>query len=161
MSDFESKLNNAIERGKRTAAAKTAAEQAAAMSEEQLRRLHSQNRLILTEHIEKSLAKLADHFLGFHLESVVSDRGWGSAIARDDVQFNQGRSGNAFSRLEVTVRPYSSAKVLEVVARGTIRNKEVLQRSLYHPLLESQPERLAEQADLWILEFAELYAARG
>ncbi len=109
MSDFESKLNNAIERGKRAAAVKSAAEQAAAMSEEQLRRLHSQYRLTLTEHIEKSLVKLVDHFPGFHAESVVSDRGWGAAIARDDVQFNQGRSGTTFSRLEVTVRPYSSA----------------------------------------------------
>ncbi len=47
------------------------------------------------------------------------------------------------------------------MARGTIRNKEVLQRSIYHPLAEAQVERLAEQADIWVLEFAELYAAGG
>jgi hypothetical protein len=157
MSDFDSKLNQAIQRGQQTAAAKFAEQQAAVMSEEQLRRLHSKYRLTLSEHIEKSLTKLADHFPGFQAEAVMSDRGWGTAIARDDMS----RGGSTFSRLEVTVRPFSTAPVIEVVSRGTIRNKEILQRSAYNPLAEAQPERMVEQIDLWILEYAELYAARG
>jgi hypothetical protein len=106
------------------------------------------------------LQRLPDHFPGFAFETVASDRGWGGAITRDDVSLAGGKSGTAFSRLEMTVLPFNRAHVLEIAARGTIRNKEVFQRSLYQLLREAQPLRLAEQVDLWILEYAELYAAR-
>lgn len=161
MSDFESRLSQAIRRGQKTAAAQSVAAQQAVLTEEQFKRLHSQYRLPISEHIERCLAQLPDHFPGFETEAVVSDRGWGAAVTRDDVQFGPGKSGTAFSRLEITVRPYTSAHVLEIAARGTIRNKEVFQRSFYQMLAEAQPERLIEQIDLWILEYAELYAARG
>ena len=60
-----------------------------------------------------------------------------------------------------TVRPYSpSLHVLELAAKGTIRNKEVYNRVHYQLLTEVHMEQFAEMIDLWVLEFAELYAAR-
>lgn len=160
MNDFEKRLNDAIIRGKNVAVSKAAAAQAAALTEEQFRRLHTKYRLELCEHIERCMAKLPDHFPGFNVENVVGDRGWGTAVVRDDVALHTGGRGTVYSRCEVTVRPYSSAHVIDVAARGTIRNKEVFQRGQYQLLGEAQIQVLAEQIDLWILEYAELYAAR-
>jgi hypothetical protein len=160
MNDFEQRLNDAIKRGKNVAAGKVAAAQAAALTEEQFRRLHTKYRLELCDHIERGMAKLPDHFPGFNVENVVGDRGWGTAVVRDDVALNAGGRGTVYSRCEITVRPYSSAHVIDIAARGTIRNKEVFQRGQYQLLNEAQIQVLAEQIDLWILEYAELYAAR-
>src|SRR5690606_19691136 len=124
--DFEQRLQRAIDRGARVAEQRRSESAAAALTEEQFKRLHSQYRLSLSEHIEKCLRAMPSHFPGFEFKSVVSDRGWGAAISRDDADLSRGRSRtNAYSRLEMLVRPYSSAHVLELTARGTIRNREV------------------------------------
>jgi hypothetical protein len=81
-------------------------------------------------------------------------------VNRDDADFVGSRRGNVFSRLEIAVRPFTSAKVLEITARGTIRNKEVFNRSHYQTLSEIDPERFEDLVDAWVLEYAELYAAR-
>lgn len=158
--NFEERLQRAIERGGKIAASKEQAAQTQALNDEQLRRLHSQYRLHLSEHIERCLAKLPAHLPGFVFERVTSDRGWGAAVNRDDADFAGGRRGNVFSRLEIAVRPFSTAKILEITARGTIRNKEVFNRSHYQMLSEVDPERFEDLVDAWVLEFAELYAAR-
>ena len=49
---------------------------------------------------------------------------------------------------------------LEVTAHGTIRNKEIYNRVHYQLLTEANLEQFAEMIDLWVLEYAELYAAR-
>ena len=157
--DFDERLQRAIERGSRSAQSKRQAEAQQALSEEQLKRLHAQYRLQLSEYIERCLAKLPQHFPGFQFESVVSDRGWGAAINRDELELSRGRRSTSFSRLELVVAPYSSAHVLELSARGTIRNKEVYHRSHYQPLAEFQIDRFKELVDLWVPEYAELYAA--
>jgi hypothetical protein len=157
---FEQRLQRAIERGGKLAESKQQQARLEAMNEEQYRRLHSQYRLQLSEHIERCLERLPAHLPGFQFERVTSDRGWGAAVNRDDADFAGGRRGNVFSRLEVAVRPFSMAKVLEVTARGTIRNKEVFNRTYYQTLNEADPERFTELVDAWVLEFAELYAAR-
>jgi hypothetical protein len=157
--NFEERLQRAIERGGRIADGKEQAARTEALNEEQLRRLHSQYRLQLSEHIERCLEKLPAHLPGFVFERVTSDRGWGAAVNRDDADFAEGRR-NVFSRLEIAVRPYSTAKILEITARGTIRNKEVFNRSHYQMLSEVDPERFEDLVDAWVLEFAELYAAR-
>ena len=91
---------------------------------------------------------------------MVSDRGWGAAVKRDDADLGRGRMrSNLFSRLEMVVRPYSTAHVLELTAQGTIRNKEVYNRSHFQPLAEVDIDRFKEMIDLWVLEYAELYAA--
>ncbi len=157
--NFEERLQRAIERGGRIAHSKEQQARLDAMNEEQCRRLHSQHRLQLSEYIERCLEKLPAHMPGFQFERVTSDRGWGAAVNRDDADFADGRR-NVFSRLEIAVRPYTTAKVLEITARGTIRNKEVFNRSHYQLLNEVDAERFEELVDAWVLEFAELYAAR-
>jgi len=76
---FEDRLQKAIERGKRRGA--TARNEAAshAISEEELRRLHSSFRLQLSEHIEKCIRQLPNYFPGFRLETLYGERGWGAA----------------------------------------------------------------------------------
>lgn len=159
--DFEQRLERAIERGKRTsdAVARAAAQQA--VSEEEFKRLHSQYRLDLSEHIERCMRQLPDHFPGFRLEAVVGERGWGATVSRDDVgrALDAGRA-SYFSRLEMTIRPYSAYHVLELSAKGTIRNKELFNRTHYQRLAEADPNTFMEMIDLWILEYAELYAAK-
>ena len=137
MTDFEQRLQKAIERGHRTSDNRARAEAEKAMSDAELRRLHTQCRLELSEHIEGFLRKLSRHFPGFQFDPVVSDRGWGAAVSRDDVVVRSGgRRGNYFSRLEMLIRPASEVHVLDLAAKGTIRNKEVFNRNHYQRLAE-------------------------
>jgi hypothetical protein len=158
---FDDRLKAAIMRGQRRgdAAAREAAAQA--MSEEDFRRLHSQVRLRLSDHIEACVNKLPSFFPGFQYETMYGDRGWGGACFREDLRLARGQRTNEYSRLEVTVRPYSPAHVLDLAAKGTIRNKEVFNRNYYEELADADEEKFRELIDLWVLEYAELYAARG
>ena len=97
------------------------------MSERELRRLYSQHRIEVSEHVESCLRQLADHLPGFQYETIVDQRGWGGAVGRSDLQIREGSAGNAFSRLEMVVRPLSSVGVLELASKGTVRNREALQ----------------------------------
>ncbi len=154
--DFEERLQRAVQRGAKTAEAKRRSEVEQALTEEQLKRLHSQHRLMLSEYVERCVAKVSQYFPGFRFESVVSDRGWGAAVNRDE--WDRG-PGSHFSRLEVVVAPFNSAHVLELNARGAVHNKEVYNRSFYQPLPQFQLERFQELVDLWVPEYAEIYAA--
>ncbi len=132
------------------------------MSEKELRRLHTQYRLELCEHVEACLKKLPHHFPGFQFETVVSDRGWGAAVSRDDVELGSGRRRtNYYSRLEMLVRPASKYHVLDLAAKGTIRNKEVFNRNRYERLDDVDLTSFTELVDHWVLEYAELYAAKS
>ena len=95
----------------------------------------------------------------FRVETIVESNGWGSVAKRDDVGLARGRSDNFFSRLQIVVSPYSKYHVLDVVAKGTIRNKEVFSRNFYQPLNEVDLERFRELIEQWVLEYAEMYAA--
>ncbi len=158
--DFEKRLERAISRGRQTRDAAGRQQAEAAMSEESLKNLHSRCRLELSEHIEASLKKLADHFPGFRFQTVVGEDGWGARISRDD--FRPGRaSESVYSRLEIVVRPYSAAHILEVVAKATVRNKEIFSRAHFQFLTELDLDIFREMLDLWSLEYAEKYAATG
>ena len=61
--------------------------------------------------------------------------------------------------MEITVRPYSAVHVIDVAAKGTIRNKEVFNRNQFQKLSEADPQVLRDAIDLWILEYAERYSA--
>ena len=88
------------------------------------------------------------------------ERGWGGACSRDDMRPRQGgRRANYFSRLEMTIRPYSPTHVVELVAKGTIRNKEVFDRRHFEMIDEVDAETFSNLIDVWVLEYAELYAA--
>lgn len=159
--DFDQRLQKAIERGQRRGDARALAEAAKTVNEEELRRLHSQYRLELSEHIERCIHSVLQHFPGFQVETVYGERGWGAACRRDDVRLlGRGQRENYYSRLEITVRPYSSLRVLELTAKGTVLNKEVLNRQHYEAVVDADLAKFLELVDGWALEFAELYAAR-
>jgi hypothetical protein len=154
--DFEDKLKAAIERGQRRGAAHASAEQQQKMSENELRRRHNQIRLRVSDHIEQSMRKLADHFPGFQSEILYGEKGWGAAITRDDV-IGRGQSG--FSRLELYIRPISSLGIIDLVAKGTIRNRELFSRNYYDEIESTDADKLEQLVDTWLLEYAELYAS--
>jgi hypothetical protein len=129
--DFQQRLEKAIQRGERSHDAQARARAEQALGEEELKRLHSQYRLELSEHIELCIRQLPQYFPGFRYEGLVGSRGWGAAISRDDLSLVEGRRENLFSRLEIVVRPFSSAHVLEMAAKGTIRNNELFNRSSF------------------------------
>ena len=159
---FHQRLEKAIERGQRTNSVRAQAEVEKAITEKEIARLHSQYRIELSERIEEYLRQLADHFPGFRFETIVSDRGWGAAISRDDMLLEANRQRtNYYSRLQMLVRPANSYNVLDLAAKATIRNKELFNRSHYQRLTEVDLTSFTEMIDLWVLEYAELYAARS
>jgi hypothetical protein len=160
MNDFEKRLEKAIRRGQRTSDARMRAETEKAVSEQELRRLHTQYRLTLSEHVEGCLKRLGQQLPGFRFETVVSERGWGAAVSRDDVGVEAGRRRNFYSRLELAIRPLSEYFVLELTGKGTIRNREHFNRSHYERLADVDLDSFVELIDHWVLEYAELYAAK-
>ena len=161
MSEFEQRLQRAIDRGQKSRETQGQAEGEKQATAEDFRNLHSKLRLSLSDHIEGCLRRLCDHFPGFEFSTVMNEEGWGARITRDDVNLNSGTNRNLYSRLEVLVRPFSDAHILEVTTKGTIRNKEALNRSSYRFLTEATEEGLQETIDGVVLEFAEQYAAKS
>jgi hypothetical protein len=158
--DFDEKLHNAIERGQRRSDARAEAQRRAALTEEECKRLHGQYRLQLSDRIEECMKRLPNHFPGFRYETMYGDRGWGAACFRDDIRLARGSRASDYSRLEMTVRPYSSLHVLELTAKGTVRNKEVYTRNFFEPLGEVDIDKFLGLVDAWVLEYAEVYAAQ-
>jgi hypothetical protein len=159
--EFEKRLQRAIERGQKVREAEGREQAAQALSEEELRSLHSKVRLDLSEHIERCLRKLVDYFPGFEFSNLVSEEGWGGKIIRDDIDRGAGRQLSRFySRLEMLIRPYTKTHIVELVAKGAIRNKEVLSRTHYQMLDRVDVDAFADVIDQWIVEYAEKFAAR-
>ena len=160
--DFEKRLLKAIERGYRRGDAQAEEEAARALSEDELKSLHSRYRLQLSEHIEACIRQLPTHFPGFEVETIYGERGWGAACRRDDLRlFSRTQRESYYSRLEITVRPHSSPNVLDLTAKGTIHNRELFDRQHYEPLAEANIDDFLERVDAWVLEYAELYAAQS
>lgn len=156
--EFQQRLQKAIERGQRTSAAKAKAERDRALNEKEMQRLHTQYRLELSERIERCLKNVVDQFPGFRFESIVDERGWGAAISRDDLRLSLSGRTNGYSRLEMTIRPYSSSQILELVGKATVMNREAFNRSQYHMLPDADLACFTEMIDNWALDFAEQYA---
>src|SRR5262245_55375537 len=158
--NFDDRLRLAIERGQKRS--ETIAREAAAKAwtEEEYRRLHSQVRLTLSEHIEWCLKRLPNYFPGFQYETMYGERGWGGACFRDDLVLSRGSRTTNYSRLEVTIRPYSTLHVLDLAAKGTIRNREVFNRNYFEELVTADEAKFGDLIDAWVLEYAELYAAK-
>ena len=160
--EFQQRLNKAIERGQRASSAQARAEAEKAVTEKELARLHSQYRLELSERIEACLRQLADRFPGFRFETIVNERGWGAALSRDNIELQPGRGRvSSYSRLEMLIRPASSYNVLDLTAKATIRNREYFKRSHFQRLTEVDLTSFTEMIDRWVLEYAELYAAKS
>jgi hypothetical protein len=160
--DFNQRLQKAAERGQKNRDLREREAAARAMSEEECRRLHSKYRLELTDHIESCLKQLSDYFPGFRPETIVGETGWGSAVSRDDVNVTKGRlRASHYSRLEMLVTPLGKYHVLNVAVKGTIRNKEVFNRTHYQLLGDVDIDAFCETIDLWALEYAELFAMQA
>jgi len=157
--DFKQRLQRAAERGQQAKAAQEAKAAAEAMSEEEYRRLHSGYRRELTDHIETCLKQLADNFPGFNFETVMEDKGWGAAVRRDDLSLTAGKRDTLFSRLVITISPYSEYKVLDLVAKGAVRNKENFSRNHYQLLKDVDIDSFKHLIEQWTLDYAEHYAA--
>ena len=157
--DFRERLQKASERGKQARDTRLHEAAAKALSEEECRRLHLQYRLSLTEHIEARLRELAENFPGFRFETIVDEEGWGSVVSRDDVGVAEGRRRNFFSRLRLVVSPFNKYHVLDLVAKGTVRNKETFSRNHFQRLADVDLESFRELVELWVLDYAELYSA--
>lgn len=157
--DFRERLQRATLRGQQAKDERARAEAAKALSEEECRRLHSNYRLVLNEHIESCLKQLADNFPGFRYEAVVNDRGWGGAVRRDDFVMSGGRRDNLFSRLEILVSPFNQYHVLDISAKGAVRNKESFTRNHYQLLKDADLDAFENLIEQWTLDYAEQYAA--
>lgn len=159
--DFKSRLESAIERGRQRAERHASQQRQAAMSVEELRRLHTSYRLRLSDRIESAVHRVADHFPGFRIESVYGEGGWGTACYRDDLRIEGGRRTNQYSRLEIVIRPFSDLQVLDMKGKGTVMNRELFNRSHYVPLAEADVEEFERLVDAWAIEYAEMYAAKS
>jgi hypothetical protein len=157
--DFRERLQRASERGQQARQAQENEAAAKALSEEECRRLHSGYRLTLCDHIERCLHELADNFPGFRVETIVDETGWGSVARRDDVGLASRRAESYFSRLQIVVSPHNKYHVLDIAAKGTIRNKEIFSRSHFQTLDKLDLDRFRELIEAWVLDYAELYAA--
>jgi hypothetical protein len=102
---FDDRLRQAIERGQKRLEARAHEAHKRALTEEEFKRLHSQYRLLLSEHIEACLKRLPNHFPGFRYETILGDRGWGAACSRDDLVLARSTRHTLYSRLEITIRP--------------------------------------------------------
>ncbi len=159
--DFTSRLQSAIERGKKRAQHKADLQRAKELSEEELKRLHTSFRLTLSDRIETAVSRVADHFPGFRQEGLFGEIGWGAACYRDDLHIEAGRRENLFSRLEMMIRPYSHLKVLELKGKGTVANRELFNRNHFVPVSEVDQEEYEQLIDGWAIEYAEIYAAKS
>ena len=160
MDEFDLQIEKAVARGQRERKLKSTRAANKAMSEEELRRLHNEYRLELSEYIEQGLSRLPKYLPGFICQTVVDDRGWGSSCSRDDagVASDHTRT-NFFSRLEIVVRPFGTHHVLDISAKGTVRNKEIYNRNHYRSLAEVDLVDFKSFVDLWVPQYAEKFAA--
>ncbi len=161
MSEFDDRLKAAIERGKvrgQRAQDELSQQQATA---EQLRRQHTQIRLQISEHIETIVKRMADYFPGFRYENVFGENGWGAACWRDYLSMSNGQRRSQYSRFEMVIRPVNEFLVVDIHAKGTIDNREVMTRNYYQPVAEVDTDHFLKLADAWALSYAELNAAKG
>jgi len=160
MTDFDKRLEQAIDRGQQARAQAGDAQGKKHASEEDLRAIHSTLRLAISEHIEGCLRKLCDHFPGFDYSTVMNEDGWGARISRDDLNLQGGASNrNLYSRLEMLVKSFSSAHILEIATKGAIRNKEAVTRNNFKFLKEATEDDLKQIVDNLVIEYAQEYSA--
>lgn len=157
--DFRERLQRATQRGRQAKDEAARAEAARRMDAQQWQRLHAEHRRQLCDHIEACLKQLADNFPGFDYEPVLEERGWGGAVRRDDLSLSGGRRESLFSRLQLTVSPHNEYHVIEVVAKGAVRNKENFTRNHFQQLGDADLDTFRELIEQWTLDYAELYAA--
>jgi hypothetical protein len=159
--DFDDELEKAIQRGQQRNAKRQEEEKKATLSAEELKRRHNEYRLSLSDYIETSLKRLAEHFPGFEFEIIYGSKGWGGAIHRNDLTKGpDGRSGSFFSRLEITVKSLNEFNVVNIAGKGTIADKEMFSWNHFKDIDEAEMELFQNTINSWIVDFAEQFAAR-
>lgn len=156
--DFKDRLRQATERGHQQRQAEQARQQAAVGTEEEYKRRHAAARRTLTDHVETCLEQLAENFPGFRYQNVVDERGWGGAVTRDDLQLTGGKRANLYSRLQILITPYNEFRVLDMVAKGAVRNKENFSRNHYSELDNVDLDEFQTLIEKWVLDYAQRYA---
>ena len=160
MDDFDRQLEKAVARGQQDRKTQNSRAAQHAISEEEWRRIHNEYRLELSEYIEQCLSRLPKFLPGFVCQTVVGDRGWGASCSRDDVGLeSDNKRSNFFSRIEIVVRPFGTHHVLDLAAKGTVRNKEIYNRNHYRPLDEVDLDDFKSFVDLWVPQYAEKFAS--
>ena len=158
MAEFDDKLKQAIERGQQQALTNSKIERQIQLTEDEYKRKHTECRLTICDKIEELLKKVVDHVPGFEYETVYGSKGWGGAISRDDVQIAAGTRSQLFSRLEIIVRPFSDVHVVDLNAKGTIRNQEVYTRNCFETIDAIQIGHFLDLIDQWVLDYVEQYS---
>ena len=159
--DFKSRFESAIERGQRRRDHTASEEKRKELSEEELKRRHTSYRLSLSERIETKIKNIIDAFPGFRQEALFGEVGWGTACYRDDLLIRSGRRSNQYSRFEMVIRPYSDLRVLDLKGKGTVKNRELFNRTVFRNIGEVDIEEFDEVIDAWTIEYAEQYASRS
>src|SRR5690606_11619673 len=156
MMNFDDRLKRAIQRGEKEKTERSRAAEVEQLSIEQLQSLHSSYRLELSEHIEQCEQKLVDHLPGFEFQTILNEDGWGGRIFRNDLHLVPGKQAESrYSRLEMTITPFTPTAIVELVTKGTVRNREVMNRKNYQKVDEFDLQAFKEMIDLRMIEFAE------
>ena len=159
MTDFDEQLKQAIQRGLKTNIARQKEAEKQQMGVEELKRLHTDFRLAIPERIEQTMKALVLQLPGFEYENIYCDNGWGGAVARDELNIQGGKRSNVYSRLEITIKSFSELAIVNLVSKGTVKNKEIFARKHHRPVGEAKVDEFLEMVDRWVLEFAQLYMA--
>ncbi|TWT58170.1 hypothetical protein KOR42_15410 [Thalassoglobus neptunius] len=158
--DFQERLKRAIERGEKTRVEQAQVEAREQLSLGELKTLHSGYRLELADHIESCLKQLADQMPGFEFQSIVSEEGWGGRLSRDDLELKPGQSAaTRYSRLEMTISPFTPTAIVELLTKGTVRNREIMNRTNYQKVDEFDMDSFKEMVDHRVIEFAEQFSS--
>ena len=157
--NFEEQLKKAIERGQKTNSHRQKEVEQEKLSVEGLRRKHTSFRLSISERIEETLTSLSNQIPGFEYENIYGEKGWGGAVWRDELSIVQGRRTNIYTRLEMTVKPLTELGIVNLAAKGTVKNREVFARKHHREIEEAEVDEFIKQVDRWVLEFAQLYTA--
>ncbi|OYW11626.1 MAG: hypothetical protein B7Z55_19060 [Planctomycetales bacterium 12-60-4] len=157
--DFSERLHKAVERGRQQGQELVRQQRQTQLTEEESRALHARARVELSDHFEACLQHVAQQFPGFDFQTIMTPEGFGAKISRDNLRGRSGSMAREYSHLEFIIRSYSAGRLLDVVCRGAIANKEVLQRSQFQQLADLDLDTFRHLVDQWVLEYAEKYAA--
>ena len=157
--EFQERLKRAIARGEKTRDEQTRLDTDAQLSLDELKTMHSGFRLEISDHIEQCLKQLTEMMPGFEYQSVVGEDGWGAKLTRDDLLLKPGQAAKTqYSRLEMLISPFTPTAIVELVTKGTVRNREVLNRKNYQKVDDFDVDSFREMVDHRVLEFAEQYS---
>jgi hypothetical protein len=162
MPGFRDRLRKAIQSGEQEREQRKDDEREARQRALRREALYDRYEYALCDHIQSCLEDLCEEWPGFKLTPATGEKGRGFAIDRDDrVRSTGGGRDRRYSRLELTVRSHTKGHFLEVLAKGTIRNKEVIRRSEDDRVETLDPGLMKKFIERVVMEYARAYAEGG